>query len=127
MLAATLGTVVFGQINYSDRFAGPSSGKYETVHSVFAYTSFTMFVATGALAIFAPSPFAKNALGLDRITIHRIGMYGAAAGMIAQIVLGILATQHEGYAAQQGLAEAHLGIGYATAALMAAGVGAIIF
>ena len=127
MLAATLGTVVFGQLNYSDRFAGPSSGKFETVHAVFAYTSFSMFVVTGALAIFAPSPFEKNALGLDRITIHRIGMYGAALGMITQIVLGIVTTQHEGYAAQQSLAQAHLGVGYATAALMAAGVGALIF
>ena len=127
MLAATLGTVVFGQLSYSDRFAGGSTGRFQTVHSVFAYTSFSMFVITGALAIFAPSPYEKNALGLDRITLHRIGMYGAAAGMIAQIVLGILTTQHEGYAAQQGLAEAHLGVGYATAALMAVGVGALVF
>ena len=127
MLAATLGTVVFGQFNYSDRFQGGSSGKFETVHAVFAYTSFTMFVGTGALAIFAPSPLERNSIGLDRITLHRIGMYGAALGMIAQIVLGIVTTQHEGYSAQQGLAEAHLGVGYATAGLMALGVGSLVF
>jgi hypothetical protein len=127
MFAVTVGAAITGQLNYSDRFQGGSTGRYETIHGVFAYTSFSMFVVTGALAIFAPSPLEKNALGLDRITLHRIGMYGAAVGMIAQVILGIVTTKNEGFTAQQGLAEAHLAVGYATAGLMAFGVGALVF
>jgi hypothetical protein len=129
LVAMMLTTVILGQLNYVDRFmTGDSTGRYELAHAVAAYTTFGFFVGTGALALFAPKPLVtQSSDGVDRVTLHRIGLFGAAAGMIAQIVLGIVTRQQEGFIAQGNLAVAHLAVGYATLGLMAFGVGALVF
>ncbi len=127
LLALSAGTAISGQLNYSDRFLGSSTGQFEVPHAVFAYSTFSLFVATAALAIFAPSPFDKENVGVSRVLIHKIGMYGAAACMVAEVILGVLTTKNEGLATQQALGMAHLVNGYTTFALMTAGVSALVF
>ncbi len=125
LLALSAGTAITGQLNYSDRFLGSSTGQFEVPHAAFAYTTFGLFLATGALAVFAPSPFEKT--GGTRLTLHKIGMFAATALMVAEVILGPLTTHFEGFAAQQALAVTHLTIGYTTFALMTMGVSALIF
>ena len=51
----------------------------------------------------------------------------AAAGMLAQGVLGVYTSQREGYLNQEQFAKMHLAIGYGTLAAMTVGVGALVF
>jgi hypothetical protein len=127
LLGLMSATMITGQLNYSDKFNGPATNRYAGAHSVLAGTTVGVFAATGLLAALAPNPFDRDSSGIDRVTIHKIGMIGATGGMVAQAVLGIYTASREGYANQSGLAAIHLGIGYATLAFMAAGVGAIVF
>jgi hypothetical protein len=117
-----------GQLNYNDRFGGgSSSGRYETAHAVLAGTTAALFVGTGLLAILAPDPIGKTHQGFDRVTLHKIGMFTAAAGMVAEIVLGIYTTHREGYLNQESYARTHLIIGYTTLAATYVGVASMVF
>jgi hypothetical protein len=86
-----------------------------------------LFASTGLLAILAPNPLAKRHQGLDRVLLHKIGMFTAAAGMVTQIALGMYTARREGYLNQESLARTHLVIGYATLAATYFGVGSIVF
>jgi hypothetical protein len=121
-----LATTVVGQLNYSDRFGGPSTAQYQLSHAALAYTTLGLFVVNGAIALLAPSPVHRG-YGMDRVMVHRIAMFTAAAGMLAQGVLGVYTHQREGYLNQEKIGTAHLAIGYATLAAMATGVGVLVF
>lgn len=128
LLACETATVVLGQLNYTDRFGGgPSSGRYERAHLILAASTAVLFVGTGSLALLAPNPLGKKHQGLDRVLLHKIGMFTAAAGMAAEIALGIYTTRREGYLNQQSLARTHLAIGYVTLAATYFGVGSLVF
>jgi hypothetical protein len=120
-------TMVTGQLNYLDRFGGPSTARYESSHKFFATATLATFAGAGLLAFFAPVPLEKKSDGIDRVTIHKWSMIGATAGMVAEGTLGILTANREGYADQASLARAHLGIGYFTLICMAVGVSALVF
>ena len=108
MFAIALANTIVGQLNYSDRFpSGPSTGKYELAHQITAYATVGAFAVTGLLAVFAPNPIPKTG-GFDRVTLHKIAMAAAAAGMAAQVVLGIWTAGREGYLKQPDFAAAHL-------------------
>jgi hypothetical protein len=127
LIGLQLATTVVGQLNYSDRFAGgPSTARYQTTHAALAYTTLGVFVANGAIALLAPSPV-KRPMQMDRVMVHRISMFTAAAGMAAQGVLGVMTRNREGYLNQPRFATAHLVIGYTTLAAMVTGVGAIVW
>ncbi len=127
LVGLQLATTAVGQLNYSDRFAGgPSTARYQLTHAALAYTTLAVFAANGAIALLAPSPV-KRPMQLDRVMVHRISMFTAAAGMVAQGVLGVVTRDREGYLDQPRFATAHLAIGYATLAAMATGVGALVF
>jgi len=127
LVALQLGTTVVGQLNYSDRFAGgPSTAKYQQPHAILAYTTLAAFTAVGALALLAPSPVERSG-GFDRVTLHKISMFTAAAGMLAQGLLGVATRNREGYLNQPDLAAVHLAVGYVTLAAMAVGVGALVY
>jgi hypothetical protein len=127
LFAIALGNTVVGQLNYSDRFAnGPSTGKYEQLHKITAYSTVVAFAATGALAIFAPTPLPKTP-GFDRVSWHKLSVGAAAAGIAAEVVLGIYTASREGRLNQPDLAAVHLGIGYFTFAALSLGVGVIVF
>lgn len=126
--AALMGaTMITGQLNYADRFNGPSTARYESSHKFLATATVTTFAAAGLLAAFAPVPLERKSEGIDRVTVHKWSMIGATAGMVAEATLGILTANHEGYADQATLAKAHLGIGYFTLLCMGVGVSALVF
>ena len=127
LLALQIATTTTGQLNYSDKFAGgPNTNRYKETHAILAYVNLGVFVTTGALAVFAPSPPKTIDTGFDRVTLHKISMFTAFAGMAAQGVLGVYTASREGYQNQSTYATAHLAIGYATLAAMLVGVGAIV-
>ncbi|HEY6004525.1 MAG TPA: hypothetical protein VIV57_16745 [Anaeromyxobacter sp.] len=126
LLGLQLATTAVGQLNYSDRFpAGPDTGRYKLSHQALAYTTLGVFAVNGALALLAPS--AKTPKRLDRVMVHRIAMFTAAAGMATQAVLGIQTRERVGRLDQERLATVHLAVGYATLAAVLTGVGAIVF
>ena len=127
LLALQLGTTVVGQLDYSDRFAnGPQTAKWDATHAAFAYSTLGVFAVNGLVALLAPSPVKKD-WKMDRVMVHRIAMFTAAAGMLAQGVLGIYTTQREGFVNQERYATAHLVIGYATLAAVGTGVAVLVF
>jgi hypothetical protein len=127
MFAIALANTVVGQLNYSDRFAsGPSTGRYELTHELTAGATVAAFAATGLLAFFAPTPLPKTG-GFDRVSLHKLAMGAAAAGMAAEVVLGLYTASREGYLNQPDFAAAHLVIGYVTFAAITLGVGTIVF
>ncbi len=120
-------SVVFGQLNYDDRFGGGSStGNYEVWHSGFAAAGTITFISAGTLALLAPVPIAKRG-DFDTITVHKWSMLVAAVGFAAEIPLGIYTVSQEGNANQASLALAHLIIGYITAAALGVGTAALLF
>ena len=127
LVGAMAGTMISGQLNYLDRFGGPSTGRYEGAHTVLAAATIGTFAATGLLAYFAPVPIARERQGIDRVAVHELGMIGATVGMVAEATLGILTAKREGFANQSSLAGAHLAIGYATFAFMSVALGALVF
>jgi hypothetical protein len=127
LLASQVGTTVVGQLNYNDKFGDSNTNRYKLSHAVLSYTTLGLFVANGGLGLFAPSPPAKVSRGLDRVTLHKIAMYTAAAGMAAQAGLGLYTQARDGYQNQQDIGRIHLAVGYATMAAVAAGVGVLVF
>jgi len=125
---ATLGaTVVLGQLNYNDKYGGGGdTGRYYDWHKYLALTSAGIFAATGALAIFAPSPLPKP-LRLDTAVLHKISMGIATAGMVTQIVLGFVTASKNGSVSQRDYALAHQIIGYTTFGATAVGFGVLTF
>jgi hypothetical protein len=120
-------TVVFGQLNYTDRFGGgPNLGTYSLWHSGFAAAATVTFAASGILALLAPVPLEKNGDG-PTITVHKWSMLVATVGFAAEIVLGIYAASREGYVNQASLAEAHLVLGYVTLGAVGVGTAALFF
>lgn len=125
LLGLQLATTVVGQLEYSDRFAGgPDTARYKLSHKVLAYTTLGVFAVNGGIALFAPS--AKTPRKLDRVMVHRVAMFTAAAGMVAQAVLGIQTRERVGRLDQERLATVHLAIGYGTLAAVMTGVGALV-
>jgi hypothetical protein len=127
LIGLQLATTTAGQLNYSDRFAnGPSTGRYQLTHAALAYSTLGLFAVNGLVALLAPSPPGRT-YGMDRVMVHRLAMLAAAAGMVAEGVIGIQTRNREGYLNQERLATTHLAIGYATLGAMTIGVGAIVF
>jgi hypothetical protein len=128
LLLCETATVVVGQLNYQDRFGGgPSSARYQQTHKLLAYGTAGLFAGTGLLALLAPSPKAKQHQGFDRVLLHKLGMFTAAAGMATEVGLGIYTASREGYLDQASLARTHLVVGYITLAATYLGVGSIVF
>lgn len=127
LVALQLGTTVVGQLDYSDRFAnGPQTAKWDATHAAFAYSTLGVFAVNGLVALLAPSPV-KKTWKMDRVMVHRIAMFTAAAGMLAQGALGIYTREREGYVNQERIATAHLWVGYATLAAVGTGVAVLVF
>lgn len=110
-------TVVVGQLNYNQLYGGGGgSNKWQTPHRWLVLSTSTAFAATGAFALFAPSPY-QRPLRFDTALIHRLAVIGATAGMLAEIVLGWTATHQADAGNPHNLrtyARAHQVIGYST-------------
>jgi len=128
LMALELATTVVGQLNYLDKYGSnaPVTARHELSHAILAYTTLGAFAVNGTVALLAPSaPKKKDAF--DRMTIHKAGMAVAAAGMLAQGVVGIYTDRREGRLNQPDAARVHLVIGYVTLAAMTTAVGALVF
>jgi hypothetical protein len=126
-VASLTATVVLGQLDYSDKYGGGGDvGTYHTWHGWVAASSAAIFAGTAALAILAPAPIEKPAR-LDTSTLHKISMAVASAGMVTQIVLGIVTASKEGQNAQRDFAMAHQIIGYTTLAATLTGFTVLAF
>ncbi len=126
-LASLGATVIFGELNYIDKYGGGGdTGQWYQWHRWTAITAATVFAATGALAVFAPSPIEKRAR-LDTAMLHKIAMGVATAGMVTQIVLGFVTAGKEGSVSQRDFALAHQIVGFTTFAATAAGFAVLTF
>jgi hypothetical protein len=113
-MATMTAAVVLGQVNYLDKYGGGGdTGRWITPHAIAAFTAVGVFTATGLLALLAPSPLDKPAR-VDTVTLHRVAMAVAAAGLAAQVVLGPITASKEGQVSQRDFALAHQIIGYTT-------------
>ncbi len=127
LLAAMTATVVLGQLNYNDKFAGGGyTNRYDTAHEVSSLVSTGLFATNGILALVAPTPYPKPGRW-DTARIHRIFEAAATAGMVADIVLGPISETKYGQVNERDFANAHLAIGYATFALIVGGFIAYFF
>ena len=127
MLGSLGATVVLGQLDYIDKYGGGGDkGTYHAWHRWAGFTTAALFAGTAALAVFAPVPIEKPAR-LDTVTLHKVAMTVAAAGMVTQIVLGVVTASKEGQPVQRDFALAHQIIGYTTLAATAAGVTVLAF
>jgi hypothetical protein len=127
LYATQLTTTVVGQLNYNDKFGIDNTGKYTQPHMVLAYTNIGAFALTGVVALLAPRAKGAKSEGFDRVTVHRISMAVATAGMLAQGFLGWKTAQREGYLDKPDYGRTHLVVGYATLAAMTVGIGALVF
>jgi hypothetical protein len=128
LMLANLGTtVVLGELDYIDKYGGGGdTGQWHLWHRWTAISAATLFAGTAALAVFAPVPVEKP-VRLDTATLHKVFMSIASAGMVTQIVLGIVTANKEGAVAQRDYALAHQIVGFGTFAAAAAGFGVWIF
>lgn len=120
-------TLILGQLNYLDKYGGGDlTGRYQYPHLALASLSTVSFATTGLLALLAPTPYKKE-LKADRALLHKVMMTLATAGMVAQVIMGPLASSMDGNLNQRGLALGHLVTGYASWAFMATGMMAFVF
>lgn len=126
LVAAELGSMVTGQLNYNDKFVDGNSARFNLAHKAFVYPTMGLALTSATLSIFAPVPIEKRG-GFDRMTLHKIGMFTAFAGWAAQLGLGLYTASREGYEDQKALAQAHLAVGYVTLAGTLVGLGTVVF
>lgn len=126
-LTTLAATVVVGQLHFNDRYrGGGDTGRYDAWHTGLVIGTSSLFAGTGLLGLFAPTPFKKE-LRLDTITLHKIFVSLATAGMLTQVVLGLVTGANEGRLSQVDLATAHQVVGYATLGAVGAGALMIVF
>lgn len=130
LAAGMAGSMITGQLNYNDKFLheeGRNSGRYQLAHQAFVYPTLGLAATTAGLAIFAPVPIEKRSHGFDRMVLHKIGQFTAAAGWATQLGLGLYTASREGHVNQKDFATAHLAAGYVTLAGILLGLGAVVF
>ncbi|AKI98550.1 hypothetical protein ATI61_12252 [Archangium gephyra] len=126
-LTTLAATIVVGQLHFNDRYrGGGDTGRFDAWHTGLVIGSSSLFAGTGLLGLFAPTPFKKE-LRLDTITLHKIFVSLATAGMLTQVVLGLVTGSQEGKLSQVDLATAHQVVGYATLGAVGAGALMIVF
>jgi hypothetical protein len=120
-------TDVVGQLNLDDKYGGGGgTNQYELLHIGLATATLGLFTAVGMLGLFAPAPYEK-AFHWDTATFHKMFMSLATAGMVAQVVLGILMSTEQGHINQRDFATWHQVTGYTTLGSMAAGASVFVF
>ncbi len=126
---AVAATTLVGQLDFNDRFrGGGDTGRYHGAHKALAYGSAALFTTAAVLALLAPTPYRKDPhRALDTARLHKIAMGLAAAGMLAQVVLGVSARHQAGSLRERDLAAAHQAIGYATLGAATAGAVVLLF
>ncbi|WP_144370241.1 hypothetical protein [Myxococcus stipitatus] len=128
LAAGLVTTTVLGQLQFNDSFRGGGDDRTLLgVHRGFAIGTAAVFASVGMLGLLAPDPLEKEEFQWDTITFHKIFMSLATAGMVAQVILGILATDRYGKLSETDLATAHQVVGYTTLGAVSAGVFTLFF
>jgi hypothetical protein len=123
-------TVTVGQLNYNQLYgSGGGNNKWQTPHEILVLSSSLAFAATGAFALFAPSPY-KKPLRFDTGLVHRIAVSGATLGMLTEIFLGWWTT-HQGNAGNPNnlrtMARTHQVVGWTTFGFLTAAAAVWVF
>lgn len=128
MAAGLVGTTVVGQLQFNDSFRGGGDDRNLLgLHRGLAIGTSALFATVGLLGVLAPEPFEKEKLQWDTITVHKMFMALATVGMVAQIILGIMATDRFGRLSETDMATAHQISGYVTLGAVSAGVFTLFF
>ena len=125
-------TAIVGQFNYANTYGSHASGNGDlrVPHMVLSYTTAASFATTAYFSLFAPDPVERESSGLDTVTLHKIAVLGATAGMLAQAGLGFSAARSAdaGHPTRPGdLAAIHQVIGWTTLGFMAAAAAVWVF
>ncbi|RKG64677.1 hypothetical protein D7V80_26115 [Corallococcus sp. CA054B] len=128
MAGGLTAATVLGQIQFSRSFTdgGGDNRSLLAWHRGVIIGTSLLFATVGTLGILAPDPV-ERPFQWDTVTFHKIFMGLATAGMIAQAVLGILATHSYGEITEPKYATAHQVVGYATLGCVAAGIVTLTF
>ena len=123
-------TVTVGQLNYNQLYGGGGgSNKWQTPHEILVLSSSVAFAATGAFALFAPSPY-KKPLRFDTGLVHRIAVSGATLGMLTEVFLGWWTT-HQANAGNRNnlntMARTHQVVGWTTFGFLTAAAAVWVF
>ncbi|MCE9668311.1 hypothetical protein LY474_10855 [Myxococcus stipitatus] len=128
MAAGIATTTVLGQLQFNDSFRGGGDDRNLLgLHRGFAIGTSALFASVGLLGLLAPEPFEKEKTEWDTISYHKLFMALATAGMVAQIILGIMATDRYGKLSETDLATAHQVVGFTTLGAVTAGVVTLFF
>jgi|SRR5215217_2074237 len=128
LAAGLVTTTVIGQLQFNDSFRGGGDDRNLLgLHRGFAVGTSVVFASVGLLGLLAPKPLEKEEFQWDTITFHKIFMSIATAGMLAQVILGIMATDRFGRLSETDLATAHQVVGYTTLGAVSAGVFTLFF
>ncbi|NOK16671.1 hypothetical protein [Corallococcus carmarthensis] len=127
MAGGLTAATVLGQIQFNESFRGGGDDRTLLAwHRGVVIGTSLLFATVGTLGLLAPDPV-ERAFQWDTVTFHKIFMSLATAGMIAQAVLGILATHSYGELQEPKYATAHQVVGYATLGCVAAGIVTLTF
>lgn len=128
LAAGLVTTTVLGQLQFNDSFRGGGDDRNLLgLHRGFAVGTSVVFASVGLLGLLAPKPLEKEEFQWDTITFHKIFMSIATAGMLAQIILGIMATDRYGRLSETDLATAHQVVGFTTLGAVSAGIFTLFF
>lgn len=127
MSAGLLTTTVLGQLQFNDSFRGGGDDRNLLgLHRGFAIGTTALFATGGLLGLLAPEPFERE-FQWDTVTFHKLLMGIATAGMLAQVILGVMATDRYGRLSETNFATAHQVVGYTTLGAVSAGVLMLFF
>jgi hypothetical protein len=120
-------TDIVGQLNLDDKYGGGGdTSHYELLHVGLATATLGLFATVGILGLFAPTPYEKT-FHWDTATFHKAFMLLATAGMVTQVILGILMATEQGNVNQRDFATWHQVTGYTTFGAMAVGASVLAF
>lgn len=126
-LASLAATTVVGQLELNDKYrGGGDTERWLPLHVGLLTTTSALFATVGLLGVLAPVPYPKQ-FRLDTANIHKFFMALATAGMVAQLVLGLVTHGSDGHLYQVDLVTAHQIIGYGTLGAMTAGAVTLFF
>jgi hypothetical protein len=125
-------TAIVGQVNYANTYGDGADGSdgLRVPHMVLSYTTVAAFATTAGFSLLAPEPVERESSGIDTVTLHKLAVIGAAAGMLAQAGLGFTAARSAdaGHPTRPGdLAAIHQVIGWTTLGFMTAAAAVWLF
>lgn len=122
-----LATEVVGQLELNDKYRGGGDPeRLAELHLGLALGTTVLFSSVALLGVLAPVPF-KRKEGFSTVSLHKLMMAVATAGMLTQVGLGLYTNSREGNLDQRAFAQAHQIVGYTTLGAMTVGAVSLVF